>query len=55
VVAAFHAAWRVSHLVNVAHRPDPWLPLVDLWRLGAAPAGASHGSFVVFLPEANQA
>jgi hypothetical protein len=55
VTAAFHASWRVAHLINRATMPDPWLPLVDLWRLGAAPAGASRGSFVVFLPDATHA
>jgi hypothetical protein len=55
VVAAFHASWRVAHLVNAVPTPDPWLPLVDLWRLGAAPAGASLGSFLVFLPDSHEA
>jgi hypothetical protein len=51
MTAAFHAAWRLSYLVNDIKRPDPWRPLVDLWDLGAWPIGMAKGSYAVYLPQ----
>jgi hypothetical protein len=31
-------------------QPNPWAPLVQMYRLGAQPIGYAHGEFVVFCP-----
>jgi hypothetical protein len=51
ISAAQLAGWRAAYLVNAAPRSDPWRPLIDIWRLGGWPLGASKSSFLVFLPE----
>jgi hypothetical protein len=49
--AAQLTGWRAAYLVNALPRSDPWRPLIDIWRLGACPLGASKSLFLVFLPE----
>jgi hypothetical protein len=51
MTAAQVAGWRAAYLVNAVSRLDPWRPLIDIWRLGGWPLGASSDSFLVFLPE----
>lgn len=51
--AALHAAsWRARYLVAAPDRPDPFGPLVELYRLGLWPVGPARGSFVVLAPPA---
>ena len=49
--AAQLAGWRAAYLVNAVPSSDPWRPLLDIWKLGGWPLGASKSAFVVFLPE----
>ena len=49
--AAQLVGWRAAYLVNAVPRADPWRSLLDIWRLGGWPLGASKSAFVVFLPE----
>jgi hypothetical protein len=44
-------AERFGYLLNDVRRGDACAPLIELFRLGVWPIGASRGSFHVFVPE----
>jgi hypothetical protein len=47
--AAWDAARAATHLVSGIDRPNPWSPLVEIWRLGCAPV--VHGAeAVIYVP-----
>jgi len=41
------ARWQI---VGIGGRPDPWGPLVEVYRLGCWPIGYSGGEFVIYAP-----
>jgi hypothetical protein len=43
---------RAAYLIQAVPHADPWRPLIDIWRLGGWPVGASGGAFTVFVPAA---
>lgn len=49
--AASHVASRAAeHILVLPTHPNPWLPLVELFRVGAWPIGEVDGRFVVLCP-----
>jgi hypothetical protein len=47
--AAWAATWAAGHLVSGINRPNPWLSIVEIWRLGCAPAVYGDEA-VVYVP-----
>ena len=39
--------WKIADMTE----PNPWEPLVELYRLGSRPIGFVAGEFVVYVPE----
>jgi hypothetical protein len=36
--------------VTMAGKPNPWLPLIEMWKLGVLPIGVHAGEYLVYVP-----
>lgn len=45
---AIYRAWRWT--VVMGDRPNPWLPLIEMWHLGVIPIGPHDGEYLVYVP-----
>jgi hypothetical protein len=49
--ALHEASCATRHLVGLDERPDPSIPLLELFRLGLWPLGEHRGSFAIYYPQ----
>mgnify|MGYP001613158613 CR=1 FL=1 len=46
------SVWSAArwHIVFGDSRPNPWLPLIEMWSLGTVPIGVVGGEYVIYVP-----